>query len=280
MTQDDFVTAVLRTQEQTNLDDFWPSDDLYKMVLHNGNMVLQELQAANQWSWLRKQLILGETKQHHHDHYIPEYQLPKWVNRVSTLYQDRLMLYPYKHHHCHGEIGSDDIIWRHPIGVPYSSRGAINVNNKDIFNKINILPNQIPDLKAVIIGDVITFNRPLVGTERRRAVVIDVQAEIPLFHICDDTCTDKDGNTPSYEKNDYRPCKDIPKCVLDFIPDKDYVIIQTAAYSAEGSEIAKDKQMNLQARADKRLSIMKESDVGATDVDQLEYEPFKFYHTL
>ena len=288
MTQDEFVTAVMRTQEQVNLDDFWPTDDIYKMVLHNANMCLEDLQATYQWSWLRKRLVLGHTRRlGPHDHNIPEYELPKWVNRVSTLYQDRLLLCPY--HKTHPDPRRDDpqlvdIINTEMIGVPFSSKGAIHVNDVDVFNRVNVYPQYEPELKAVIVGRTVTFNRLLNQAERNRAAVVDVQIEIPRFHICNEHCRahkykDADGNWTdiiSYDPNNYHPCKQIPKSVLDFMPDKDYVIIQTAALNAEGSEIAKDKQMNLQNRADKRLSVMKESDVGATDVDQLEYEPFEF----
>ena len=288
MTQDEFVTAVMRTQEQVNLDDFWPSDDVYKMVLHNANMALEELQSTYQWSWLRKRLVLGTTRKlHPHDDAIPEYELPHFVNRVSTLYQDRLLLCPYRHHHRDPRKDDpqlNDIINSQIIGVPYSSKGAIHVNDVDAFNRVNVYPQYQPELKAVIIGRTVTFNRQLSSNERGLAAVCDVQVEIPKFHICSSKCkahrykNDKGEWTDeiSYDPNNYHPCKHIPRQVLDFMPDTDWVIIQTAAYNAEGSEIAKDKQMNLQNRADKRLSVMKESDVGATDVDQIEYEPFEF----
>ena len=58
LTTYDFVQQVYYAQEKVILD-FWPDDDKFKEVLFEANLILQELQNSEDWTWLREQLVLG-----------------------------------------------------------------------------------------------------------------------------------------------------------------------------------------------------------------------------
>ena len=101
----DFVQQVYYAQEKVILD-FWPSDDKYKEVLLEANLILQELQNSEDWTWLREQLILGPCYSVPGE--ITEFKLPDWVYKISTLNHDALRLHflkpfvrPWHHHHHH-----------------------------------------------------------------------------------------------------------------------------------------------------------------------------------
>lgn len=274
MTPQEFVKQVLSLQEQVYLDDFYPTDDVYKMVLLNANIALQEFQDENQWTFLRKRMVLGTTeKQGPNDHTIPEFMLPEFVHRVSTLYEDRLTLHDYDKKCCkHGDVSLNDIDNSSFIEVPYISRGAGRHGQYDYGSNLNWYPYNLEPLKALVFNKLITFNRELHGDEVNKAAVIDYQEEIPLLHICNDSCKDKDGNTPDYANN--KPCTKIEKSIFNYMPYADYIVLKTATYNAEGSEIAQDKAMKLADRAKTRLSKIREADSEATDVDQVEFTPF------
>ena len=280
----DFVQRVLFTQEQTILDGFYPDDNIFKAVLLNANNVLEEFQDEAYWTFLRKKIVLGSTRKlNPGDHSIPEYELPDWVNRVSMLYQDRLTLHPYKHHHhckCDNDISLSDINFRSFIEVPYQSRGAAMHKQNDWGKSVNLAPNYIEPLRALVLGKTITFNRPLTHHERNLAAVCDVQCEVPRMHICSNKCVGVNKDKPiSYEPGDnYNPCKETEKEVLTWLPSPDYIILKTACYSADGSEIAQDLAMKLGDRAKSRLSKIRELDAAATDVDQLEYNPIEVFN--
>lgn len=276
----EFVTRVLTTQEQVLLNNYHPTDDLFKVVLANANNVLEEFQDEAYWTFLRKKIVLGSTKPlHPGDHSIPEYELPKWVNRVSMLYQDALTLHPY-HHHCDHDITLSDIDYSRYIDVPYASRGSSSHKQQDWGQTMDIAPSIVEPLRAIVVGKTVTFNRPLLTNEQRLAAVCDVQMEIPRMHICNDSCVGIDKNKPiSYEPGEnYNPCKEVEKPVLDWMPSPDYIVLKTASYSADGSEIAQDLAMKLADRAKSRLSKIRELDASATDVDQLEFEPMTIFN--
>ena len=52
LTPYEFVQQVFYVQEKVLLD-FHPDDDVYKEVLTEANLVLQELQKEEDWLWLR-----------------------------------------------------------------------------------------------------------------------------------------------------------------------------------------------------------------------------------
>ena len=276
ITPREFVQQVYYAQEKVILD-FWPTDDKYKEVLFEANLILQELQNVEDWTWLRERLVLGSC--HHHHNEIPEFQLPDWVYKPSTLYHDGLKLYLPEHHCHHGHCCShDEYRVGNYIDVPIASTGdnqwRKNMQITD-FGQINL---RDPRLRAIRVGDVITFNRPLTPRESHRVAVLDVQRRLMPMHICNEGCTegrDKDQEI-SYEldingqwKN---PCKHIERAVFTEIPDPNYMVMQTAARHAEGSPPAQSRIQGLTDAAQRILSAMRQNDASATDADYYEVE--------
>ena len=263
----DFVQQVYYAQEKVILD-FWPDDDKYKEVLFEANLILQELQNSEDWTWLRDQLVLGPCW--HFPNQIPEFDLPPWVYKPSTLNHDVLRLHP-------APFGPEHYDRYHFISVPLVSSGdnrKINDIAVDGFSNVHV-----PDLrlKAVRIGDTITFNRPLTPRESRCVAVLDVQRRIQQFHICNDFCKGVDPESPidySLDENGkwVNPCAKIEQRALIEIPDPNYVIMATAARHAEGSPPALARVAGLQDAAQKILSAMRQNDAAATEADYQDWD--------
>ena len=279
MTPREFVKQVYYMQEKVLLD-FWPTDDKYKEVLYEANLVLQELQNAEDWTWLREQIVLGDC--HDHPGSIPEFQLPPWVYKVSTLNHDGVKLYrPRMHRGCHGECGdchSHDICFdqRNIIIAPFASAGDNQYRKERLDNSFGQIHLRDRNLRAVVEGDVGTFASPLYPFEGRMIAVIDVQKRLPLAHICDESCKGIDGNTPDYtldaNGNWKNPCRKIERRLFTEIPDPNYVVLATAARHAEGSPPAQAKIAGLNDAALRILSAMRQNDAAATDADYADWE--------
>ena len=256
----DFVQQVYYAQEKVLLD-FWPSDDKYREVITEANFVLQELQKEEDWSWLRESVVLGETTDKGINTFVYDDEA---YYKPATLYQDSVRLYLKDQD---GKPIPDRYI-RVPL-VSGGSRYGVRNMEYDGLSIVNI-PNVA--LKAVVYGNQITFNRPFTHYEQDRIVVSDFIMRLQKLHVCNDDCTDKDGNTPSYTDDDYRPCSKIEKRVFVEIPDPYYMIIRTAALHAEGSPSAQGRLASLQDQAMKMLSAMRENNAAATDSDYLEWD--------
>ena len=255
MTPEEFVKQVYYAQEKVVLD-FWPCDDKYKEVLYEANLVLQELQNAEDWTWLRERLILGDA--HHHRNEIPEFELPDWVYKVSTLNHDTLKLHRIGRH-------GDPVIWDY-IEVPITSAGSNGWRSLKQFDRRSRVGMPDGQLKAVVVGRTVTFNRPLLPHEsHRRVAVLDVQRRLQPLHICSDECPLEDASDP-------RTCKLIEPSILDEIPDPNYVVMQTAARHAAGSPPAQYRIQDLQDAAQKILSAMRQNDASTTDPEYIEWE--------
>lgn len=274
----DFVQQVYYAQEKVLLD-FWPDDDKYKEVLFEANLVLQELQNAEDWTWLREQLVLGPC--HSLPNRIPEFELPDWVYKPSTQNHDCLRLHPiinpltHPGHACH--CGGHDYDERWFTKVPFASAGD-NRYQKD-YHVDRYDQVHVPDmhLRAVKMGNVITFNRLLTPHEERSIATVDVQRRIELFHICDHKCKGMDPDEPiSYEFDDEgnweNPCSKIEHRMLTEIPDPNYVVMATAARHAEGSPPALARVAGLQDAAQKIMSAMRSNDASATDADYQDWD--------
>lgn len=104
MTPYDFVQQVFYVQEKVLLD-FWPSDDVYKEVLTEANLVLKELQNQEDWLWLRSTRNLGFASQGAHPlrpgpwQHDAEIELPPDVYKMSMLYGDGLKLCRWRIRH-------------------------------------------------------------------------------------------------------------------------------------------------------------------------------------
>ena len=283
----DFVQQVYYMQEKVILD-FVPSDDKYREVLFEANLILQELQNVEDWTWLREKLILGPC--HHLPGTIPEWTLPDWVYKISTLNHDCLRLMkPISMHHCSSNIPGRFIpysgMWldsKHYLDIPIASTGDLSYR-KDRgvteYGAVHFPEDPFPagQLRAIRIGDTITFNRPLTQFEQGFVATIDVQRKIPLIHVCDETCTTEDGDQDfDYditETHDYeKPCKKIEDRILVDIPDPNYLVMATAARHAEGSPPALARVAGLQDNAQRIMSAMRSNDAASTDSDWQDWE--------
>lgn len=277
----DFVQQVYYAQEKVLLD-FVPSDDKYREVMVEANLVLQELQNVEDWTWLREKLILGPCNSAPGE--IPEWQIPDWVYKISTCNHDclRLMKPVSLHHHAVNQINRFipySGMWldaKNYIDVPIASAGD-NQYRKDIdvtgFGAIH-WPDH--NLRAIKIGDTITLNRVPNGFEQMFIATIDVQRRIPLLHVCDETCTTEDGNAFDYDITEDHgfdnPCKKVEDRILVEIPDPNYVVMATAARHAEGSPPALARIAGLQDAAQRILSAMRSNDASATDADYQDWD--------
>lgn len=311
MTPYDFVQQVFYAQEKVRLD-MWPSDDKYKEVLMEANLILDELQSMEDWTWLRDSLVLGPVGlmphdiRHPHGPYlphgpvhgpfanIPEFTLPNWVYKPSTLNHDCVKLYRLKpHHHPHilerhnydEVIDASDLILTNYIEVPLCSAGDASWRKERQFTGNGQI--HVPDfrLRAANMGGTITFNRPLTPHERnRRVAVMDVQRRLEHLHICNAWCKGVNGGTPDYTRDDNgnfkNPCAQIEHRIFTEIPDPNYMVIATAARHGEGSPPAQARIMGLQDQAQKILSAMRQNDTAATDSDYLEWDVPGYYEVV
>jgi len=275
----DFVQQVYYAQEKVLLD-FWPTDDKYKEVLTEANLVLQELQGTEDWTWLRDKLVLGPC--FHHKGQIPEFELPPWVYKPSTLHHDSIKLYKaypgcHCHHHNHEWYDDGHYNVMDYIQVPIASAGDNQWRKEYLFTSNGAIHVNDPKLRAVCIGNTITFNRRLNPFESKRIAVIDVQRRIEEFHICTPYCKGKNPDQAiSYERDNdgkwINPCAKIEERALVEVPDPNYVILATAARHAEGSPPASGRIQSLQDQAVRLLSAMRQNDASATDADYLEWD--------
>lgn len=287
LTPYDFVQQVFYAQEKVLLD-FFPSDDKYKEVLVEANLVLQELQKEEDWTWLRRRLVLGSVGHVRGGGAIPEFQLPDWVYKPSTLHNDCVTLHNMLHicncHDC-SKCGDECIDEYGYIEVPYVSTGRLRGRSlKQTSGPLTNVPNVA--LGAGVIGqNILTFNRPLTVFESyNRVAVADVQARIPQFHVCTPACKGVNGGTPDYTRdangNFTNPCAQIEPIMLTEIPDPNYVVIRTACLHAEGSPPAQGRIAGLQDNAQKLLSAMRANDAANTDADIIDWAVPTFVRTL
>lgn len=277
----DFVQQVYYAQEKVLLD-FVPSDDKYREVLVEANLVLQELQNVEDWTWLRDKLVLGPC--HHLPGSIVEFQLPDWVYKLSACNHDciRLMKPHRLPHALHAPvpwfIPYDGMFLdqRSYIDVPLASAGDNQYCRERDVTSSGAIHWPEGSLRAIRIGDTLTFNRPLTHFEQGLVATVDVQRRIPLIHVCDGTCTTEDGGPFDYdidENHDYgNPCSKVERLILTDIPDPNYVVMATAARHAEGSPPALARVAGLQDAAQRILSAMRSNDADATDSDYQDWD--------
>ena len=260
----DFVQQVYYEQEKVILD-FVPSDDKYREVLFEANLILQELQNIEDWTWLREKLVLGPC--HHLPGAIPEWDLPDWVYKISTLNHDCIRLV---------RPAGSRFDPREYIDVPLASTGDNQYRMQRDFTEFGATHWPDRQLRAIRVGNTITFNRELTPHEMGFMATIDVQRRLPLIHVCDETCVTKDGEDFDYDITEdhgfENPCKKIEDRILVDIPDPNYVVMATAARHAEGSPPALARVAGLQDAAQRILSAMRSNDAVATDADYQDWE--------
>lgn len=275
MTPYDFVQQVYYAQEKVILD-FWPDDDKYKEVLFEANLILQELQNAEDWTWLRDMLVLGPCFAPHNK--IVEFDLPEWVYKISTLQHDCVRLHPiHPWCHHHGPFNKDEWDMKHYIEVPIASTGDNSYRKELHYDNWSRVHEPDMRLRAIRVGNTITFNRPLFPFEQRCIATIDVQRRLKPLHICDETCKGVNPDEPiSYERDEQghwiNPCSKIEHRIFTEIPDPNYMVMATAARHAEGSPPALARVAGLQDAAMKIMSAMRQNDASATDADYQDWE--------
>lgn len=289
MTAYQFVQQVYYAQEKTILD-FWPTDDKYREVLFEANFILQELQNAEDWTWLRSTLILGSCETD--DHSIPVFELSEDIYKPSTLNHDCLYLMPESvlseladgidwvtANHPNSTIVQTHFPWwsqwwwwnRGVIRVPIASTGDIKYRRPRQITGFGMIHTINPELRAIRIGNQITFNRKLTYHESKLIAVMDVQERIEQFHVCDEFCTYVTlANSRKVCSTEVGELGEIKH--LKTIPDPNYVVMATAARHAEGSPPALARVSGLQDAAQRILSAMRQNDAAATDADYQDWE--------
>ena len=236
------------------------------------------------WTWLRERLVLGSC--HHHHNEIPEFELPDWVYKPSTLFQDGLKLYLPEHHCHHGHCCShDEYRVRNFIDVPFASTGDNQWRKDKQHNRHGIIHTPDRKLRAIRVGDIITFNRPLTPYEEHRVAVLDVQRRIAPFHICNEFCKGVKENEPiNYDRDEHgnwiNPCNKIERVKLTEVPDPNYVVMATAARHADGSPAAQHRIQSLIDTSQKIMSAMRQNDAAATDSDYLDWTPVGYIEVV
>ena len=267
----DFVQQVYYMQEKTLLD-FWASDDKYREVLVEANLVLRELEAVEDWTWLRERIVLGPCTDG--DKQILEFKIPTEVYKLSTLYKDCLKLYPAAAvNETITEVDGEEVIEYnytldevHFIPVPITSAGNQRFPRQLQTNFLAVNHIHDRELKAVVHGDTIRFTRPLLKHECNMFLTADVQMHIKPFHVCSDVCGIANPDT------NFKYCNNADSVYLTEIPDPNYVIMATAARHAEGSPPALARVAGLQDAAQRILSQMRQNDAAATESDWLDWD--------
>lgn len=273
LTAYDFMQQVYYAQEKVILD-FWPSDDKYKEVLFEANLILQELQNSEDWTWLRDRLVLGPCLQK--PGIIPEFDLPDWVYKASTINHDCIYLHPTQPWHGFDGLHYDE---RHYITVPFASTGDNAYRKEKQTTAFGVIHTPDIKLRAIRVGNTVTFNRLLTPREAHCVAIMDVQRRIEQFHICDDTCTFTEINgRPVCNKELDDEGREIKH--LQAIPDPNYVVMATAARHAEGSPPALARVAGLQDAAQKIMSAMRQNDAAATDADWQDWDIPGYYEVI
>ena len=259
MTLSDLVREVYYIQEKVLLDfRYW--DDKYREVIQELRLVLQELQKEEDWLWLRERLVLGPCDDYGRRGSIPEFALPDWVYKPSSLHDDSVRLHATRRN---GTIVERDYLvapWSpmgemaHPHTEWYTGWGGVNVPDLDLF--------------AVNVGGVVTFNRPLTRGERRRVAVTDVQREIRLPEVPPRADEYEKADEKQRAKWDHYYCEEQ---WLSEVPDPNYVTTRTAALHCVGSPVAQMRMQDLTDNAQKLLSAMREANAMATSPNHVEW---------
>lgn len=284
----DFVQQVYYMQEKTLLD-FWPSDDKYREVLVEANLILKELEAVEDWTWLRQTMFFGYCGGITHE--IVKFHIPNSVHKLSTLNHDCLRLHPVIS--IEEETVTDPVTGEETtekkyildetrcIPIEIGSAGDRYYRRQIQSNGIAVNHIHSHRLRAIIHGDTLIFNRRLTPFESHMVLVGDVQKHIKPFHVCNSTCEadvyssgQSASNVPQYGADGVwpHPCNKIDDVYLTEIPDPNYVIMATAARHAEGSPPALARVAGLQDAAQRILSQMRQNDAAATDSDFIDWD--------
>lgn len=283
LTYEELVTQVLYVEEKVLLDGLYPSDDKFREVITEANLMLKEFQNTEDWLWLRKTKPLGIIERHEpgSPFEIPSFDIDtEDVYKLSTMYGDAVHLYHHKPIPDGDDIDlMDYIIPFRRIDVPIVSPG---------FNDAPMVPSvgrwsqpNIPTfpLGCSVLDDKLVFNRfPIEGVNK--IVVIDYQMRIPELHVCNDYCVGVDPENPvNWERGEgFNPCNmlyhipegedtPVPTKILKMVPDPNYVVYKTAYYHALGSPVAQGNISYINDTCTRLLSAMRSNDGETTRPD-------------
>lgn len=260
MTLNDLVREVYYIQEKVLLDfRYW--DDKYREVIQELRLVLQELQKEEDWLWLRERLVLGPCDDFGRRGSIPEFALPEWVYKPSSLHDDSVRL--------HRTRRDGSIVERDYLVAPWTTAGEANHPHREWYTEFGAVNVPERDLFALNLSGTVTFNRPLTAGERRRVAVTDVQREIELPEI-------------PPRKDEYDGASDEQKAKWDRyygerqwlseVPEPNYVTTRIAALHCVGSPVAQMRMQDLTDNAQKLLSAMREANAMATAPNHMDWE--------
>lgn len=173
------------------------------------------------------------------------------------------------------------------IKVPYMSPGQQHQHSVR-QTSITLQPS-IPDptLGAVVLGNELTFTRPLTPREMFRVAIMDVQLRIDKFHVCDEHCRSvlemRSGqrHQPTYPDD---PCNLVDRQtrmkMLTELPSPLYVIYKTAAYHAQGSPAAANRIVEINNTAQRLLSGLRQDNAEFTEPDTVAYQPIDYINIV
>lgn len=260
MTLDDLVREVYYIQEKVLLDfQYW--DDKYREVIQELRLVLQELQKEEDWLWLRERLVLGPCDDFGRRGSIPEFALPEWVYKPSSLHDDSVRLYRTR--------GNGTLVERDYLVAPWITAGEANHPHREWYTEFGAVNVAERDLFALNLAGTVTFNRPLTAGERRRVAVTDVQREIRLPEVPPRADEYERATDEQKRKWDhyYRE-----EQWLSEVPEPNYVTTRTAALHCVGSPVAQMRMQDLTDNAQKLLSAMREANAMATAPNHMDWE--------
>lgn len=283
LTPQEFVQQVYYMQEKVILD-FYPSDDKYREVIMEANLVLQELQKEEDWNWLRREFKLGLIASE--PGMITKFNLTKLdknneIYKPCSLYGDAVRIYTAG---SDGKRKNDICI----AEIPFGSPGTHTQHSVREFNSISM--TNVPDLmpRAYYYDDAICFNRPLYFGKDAVAYIDIVRRFTPL-HLCNDTCVADEYEDPdtgeittevSYDPDNYHPCNQIEDVVFTEIPDSNYMVVRTAYKHAMGSPSAQGRIADLADDSQKLLSAMRQNSAMATDPDYLVWDSIGYIEVI
>lgn len=215
------------------------------------NLVLQEFQKEQDWSFLRDRWEMGLATNPRIPGGIQEIELPDQAYKVCTGYGDAVRL--------HNGI--------YTYQIPFEEARTGNRRHVEMFNEWGELNTDNMSQRAFVVGNILTFNRRWFPSELGRRLETDVVKYIEPFHICDDDCPD---NCP-------KAYQDVQ---LKWLPDPYYIVVRTAAKRAEGDPSVSERVQSLTDEGSKLLSAMRENDSAHTIPDTYDTIPLGFVPVL
>lgn len=242
----DFVQQVLYSIYKVRLDvdeslegSFHCKSDKFKEIVMEANLVLQDFQKEQDWSFLRDRWEMGIA---FNPGYIQEFELPEDVYKPCTGYGDAVRL-----HRPHGRIKQ----------IPFEEARTGNKQRVNMFDSFGELNTMDWDVRAFMIGSTLSFSRPWTKAEEGCLLETDVIRYIEPLHICDSSC--EDHCPKAYDEVHFK-----------WMPDPLYFILKTAANRALADPSASDMAQTLTDAAQKVLSALRENDSSHTIPDQYD----------